>query len=393
MESIENKEELNNNLNDNDKDMIMYHKLVPIKNQSPLKLNNQIIDRTHIKLLTYNLFLRPPLIKKKEDDYKNERLTLFYNHLKDYDIICIQELFETLNQRKHDLIRQATRNGFFFFIESPMTSVFDSFVVDAGILIFSRFPIKNWTFFPYPNGVDADGLSQKGFLYAQIEIKEAYIHLITTHLQSDDTHYNISNEIRLDQLKIINSFISNQLKKYYKKGDKIILTGGLNVDGNKYQFLPSIGNADKERYTIEYDKMIERLNSNGVSALDMLSPENGMKPCTFGLVDEETNQIESALSSKFQSTSRIGFDYIFDISYENFSSSLFCIDKSSLRVENFFSNSNLPLTQLNDHYGLSCHIAYIINGLNGQSEVYNKHIEEEEKQEEVPDEILPLINY
>lgn len=389
MESIEIKRELENVI-ERDKDLLMYHKLAPIKSQ--LTLNNQIFNRSYIKLLTYNLFLRPPLIKTNQDDYKNERLALFCDHLNDYDIICIQELFETLNQRKHDLIRHATQKGFFFFIESPMPEVFDSFVVDAGILIFSRFPIKNWTFRPFPHGVYADGLSQKGFLYAQIEVKTNIIHLITTHLQADDTHYNICNEIRLDQLKIINHFISNHLKKHYYKGDKIILAGDFNVDGNKYQYLPPIGNANKEIYLVEYDKMMEILNSNCISAIDLFSPQQGIKQSTYGSVDQDTKQIESVLSSKSHSIAQMAIDYIFDVSFENESSSIFVIDKLSLKVEKFLTTKRNPLTQLSDHYGLSCHIVYNINGINGNIR-YNKSHEEETKQQEIPDDIIPLVNY
>lgn len=53
-----------------------------------------------IKILTYNLFMRPPGIKNHLDDYKNERLEAVLSHLLNYDILCFQELFETGNFRK-----------------------------------------------------------------------------------------------------------------------------------------------------------------------------------------------------------------------------------------------------------------------------------------------------
>lgn len=36
--------------------------------------SQMMLPRTDIKLLTYNIFMRPPLIKNKKDDYKTERL-------------------------------------------------------------------------------------------------------------------------------------------------------------------------------------------------------------------------------------------------------------------------------------------------------------------------------
>lgn len=47
----------------------------------------------HIRLLTYNIFLRPPFIRNNADDYKNERFEEFLNHLDNYDVIALQEMF------------------------------------------------------------------------------------------------------------------------------------------------------------------------------------------------------------------------------------------------------------------------------------------------------------
>lgn len=53
-----------------------------------------------IKLLTYNLFLRPPPIKTNDDDFKNERLNDFLEIMDQFDVICFQEMFQTATFRK-----------------------------------------------------------------------------------------------------------------------------------------------------------------------------------------------------------------------------------------------------------------------------------------------------
>lgn len=53
-----------------------------------------------IKLLTYNVFLRPPPIKTNEDDFKNERLNDIFDRIGHYDIVCFQEMFQTATFRK-----------------------------------------------------------------------------------------------------------------------------------------------------------------------------------------------------------------------------------------------------------------------------------------------------
>ena len=65
------------------------------------------IERNHIKLLTYNMFMRPPPVKTNASDFKDARLNEFVKQLDDFDIICHQEIFTTLNTRKQRLISYA----------------------------------------------------------------------------------------------------------------------------------------------------------------------------------------------------------------------------------------------------------------------------------------------
>lgn len=43
-----------------------------------------------LRLLTYNVFMRPPGINTHGDDFKDDRLIFIKQHIKDYDIICFQ---------------------------------------------------------------------------------------------------------------------------------------------------------------------------------------------------------------------------------------------------------------------------------------------------------------
>lgn len=55
--------------------------------------------------------MRPPGIKNNENDWKNERLQKVLDHIREYDILCFQELFETGNFRKENLIDFGIQNG------------------------------------------------------------------------------------------------------------------------------------------------------------------------------------------------------------------------------------------------------------------------------------------
>lgn len=99
----------------------------------------QIFQNLSIRLLTYNIFLRPPPVKNNFDDYKNERCNEFLKTINDYDIICLQEIFGFLNKRKHKIVKKAFKNGFHYFASSHSPSFFSTFLVDGGLLTLSRY--------------------------------------------------------------------------------------------------------------------------------------------------------------------------------------------------------------------------------------------------------------
>jgi endonuclease/exonuclease/phosphatase family metal-dependent hydrolase len=165
-----------NNLN------IFYHPLSDIKNDEVKETS--ILKRNEIRILNYNIFIRPPLIKNNEDDWKDERLDDFIKEMHNYDIICLQEMFSSFSFRKLKLISEAVKQGFFFYVESDTPSMTSMCLVDGGLLILSRFPIVNYCYSGYSDGVDVDQFVNKGALYAQIRVRDSNLHLFVTHLQA-----------------------------------------------------------------------------------------------------------------------------------------------------------------------------------------------------------------
>jgi hypothetical protein len=114
-----------------------YHPLQDLDFQYVKELN--FVNRSTIRLLSYNVFLRPPPVKNNEDDYKNERLADIIHRLDEYDIVCLQEMFGSFSLRKQTLIKFAKQLGFFFIVEPPSPSFYSSYLIDAGLLILSRY--------------------------------------------------------------------------------------------------------------------------------------------------------------------------------------------------------------------------------------------------------------
>jgi endonuclease/exonuclease/phosphatase family metal-dependent hydrolase len=97
--------------------------------------------KKEIKIITYNIFMRPYLIKTNDSDYKDKRLPLIAKYISSYDIVCLQEVFDNFTHRKHELLIWAKKLGFNYFAHLPNPDFTSDFIVDGGLLILSKFPI------------------------------------------------------------------------------------------------------------------------------------------------------------------------------------------------------------------------------------------------------------
>ena len=101
-------------------------------------VSEKIVDRETIKVLTYNIFLRPPFAHNNDDDYKDERLIDFVQRLHNYDVLALQEVFGFFNNRKHEMVRYANQSGLFYYCYGLAPSFFQKSLVDGGTMVLSR---------------------------------------------------------------------------------------------------------------------------------------------------------------------------------------------------------------------------------------------------------------
>lgn len=188
-----------------------------------------------IRFLSLNLFLRPPPICTNETDYKDARSRYFSSILlRKYDIICLQEVFSALSNRRKKIIEKAMEQKFKYIVGSPDPPILSGCILDCGLLILSKYPIVESDFFPFTEALYPDRATYKGLLYAKIQVSNAVINLFTTHLQSK--HPTTSSQKYMDyritrrsQLQEISSIIRHKSNK----DDFIIIAGDLNVDGKE----------------------------------------------------------------------------------------------------------------------------------------------------------------
>jgi hypothetical protein len=118
--------------------------------------NDGLINNKAPRLLTFNMFMRPPGIKNNENDYKDERLDYIIKHILPFhDIITIQEAFAYANRRIDRFLKAAFDQGFYYHLASPRHYPWD-LAGDGGLLILSRFPIKKADRIEFSRGVHSD---------------------------------------------------------------------------------------------------------------------------------------------------------------------------------------------------------------------------------------------
>ena len=349
-----------------------------INNINKIQPNSEkVILRNSIRLLTYNFFCRPPPINSNDGDYKDARLNDFLEQLQNFDIICFQELFTTLNDRKHKMIREGAKVGLRFYASPRVPSFFSKYLTDSGLLILSRYPILENEFYEYFINVSGDAPSNKGVLYAKIKINDNFLFLFNTHLQS--TYYDESQkkidctiQVRTTQTEELINFVFNKLIALPKEeinNGCIIIAGDFNIDAHDNKFA-------KTKYKIpnynisEYNLLKLKFQKLG-TAIDLMEKKYNEHLYTYG--DNEKEEYDHTLTSKIERNMKQTLDYIWEIipnfnneiykeGYNMINDSYSFEDKNndnkikvlydSFKVQEFLVK-NRPYQQLSDHFGVS----------------------------------------
>ena len=374
-------DEMYNSLEIEDKEIQSFE--IPLKQNS----KNLLRHNNSIRILTYNFFSRPPPINTNGTDYKDSRLNDFISYLPDFDIICFQEVFTMFNDRKHRMIREGAKAGLKYYVSAKVPSFFSKYICDSGLLILSRYEIVENDSYDYFLNVSGDAVSNKGILYAKIRIKDRYLFLFNTHLQSsylDESPKNINCTVqtRTGQVEELINYAYNKLISTSEEEIKngcVLIVGDFNIDAHDNKFA-------KERYNIpkynisEYELLKQKLNKLG-SAIDLMYKKYNNHLFTFG--NNEKPEYDQVLTGKAELNLKQTLDYMWEIipNYQNdiykninFNYNILEGDNKNekneenekdkirvlydtLKVEEFLVK-NKPYQQLSDHFGVSVELSY-----------------------------------
>eukprot|EP01113_Clastostelium_recurvatum_P002747 TRINITY_DN11167_c0_g1_i1.p1 TRINITY_DN11167_c0_g1~~TRINITY_DN11167_c0_g1_i1.p1 ORF type:complete len:431 (-),score=87.81 TRINITY_DN11167_c0_g1_i1:43-1335(-) len=343
---------------------------------------------TPVKVLTYNMFLRPPIVRNNESDFKEVRLDAFIDMLKDkeYDVLILQEIFCRITDRQHRLIEAAKTHGYLYHTVAteaawtwhetlfPITGCATRpKLVDAGLLILSRYPIVAADAHMFTHGNQIDAWAAKQVIHAKIRLSHNnFCHVFNTHLQSnysDNTPVQnaLNNLARQLQILEMAAFIERVTKG---SRDPILIGGDLNINAKavapiniwshaSYTEYAAAKNLKTDTNISEYEYMMLVLRSVCPSLRDVLLHDKGEHLVTYAdyYICKETGlklPRESVLTDKSDLCIGARLDYLL---FSPSSTSSISLDGGSADVQTFpcqiATKSGHVVTQLSDHYGIS----------------------------------------
>ncbi|MER7516576.1 sphingomyelin phosphodiesterase [Streptomyces sp. NPDC126499] len=113
---------------------------------------------------------------------------------------------------------------------------------DGGVTLLSKWPIVRKEQYVYKDACGADWYSNKGFVYAVLNVGGTKVHVVGTHAQSTDPGCSAGEaaQMRSRQFKNIDAFLD---AKNIPAGEQVIVTGDLNVDSRTPEYATMLADA------------------------------------------------------------------------------------------------------------------------------------------------------
>jgi len=234
------------------------------------KLGATHLRRQSLRLLSYNVFVRPPGISARGNDFKDERLARLLAQLVrlDVDVVALQELFRFGSPRQRAFVWAACRLGGYRYSAAlpypPRGWHWPPRILDGGVTVLSRLPVERVAFTTYRSAHwhYIDCLVAKGVLCVHLRmpfhepstgaVHPGKVALFATHAQAGNASYPGIRVIRRKQLQQLARFVQEE-----EAGEGIlpaIICGDLNLNGMDGDL------ADRD--SSEYTEMMSILNGD-----------------------------------------------------------------------------------------------------------------------------------
>ena len=150
-----------------------------------------LLAQDSLKILTWNIQMLPSFAKSNG---KIKRAKAIVNQLnqRDYELIIFQELFHKHSRRivtngLSDLYPHHTQ----ILNKKPL-----SLKANGGVMIFSKYPIRQVHQIRFKDRTGFDRLARKGAVLAEVDVKGKFVQVIGTHLQAFGTQEILYSQYR-----------------------------------------------------------------------------------------------------------------------------------------------------------------------------------------------------
>ncbi|MFB6942481.1 MULTISPECIES: sphingomyelin phosphodiesterase [unclassified Streptomyces] len=206
-------------------------------------------DVPSLRVLTYNTFLMSKnLYPNWGQDHRAAEIpkaSFFQGH----DVVVLQEAFD--NSASDALARNASTQ---YPYQTPVVgrskSGWDATggaysattPEDGGVTVLSKWPIVRKEQYIYKDACGSDWWSNKGFVYAELDVDGARVHVVGTHAQSTDSGCKTGEaaQMRSRQFKQIDAFLD---AKNIPASEQVIVAGDMNVDSHSPEYASMLADA------------------------------------------------------------------------------------------------------------------------------------------------------
>ncbi|KAF9582015.1 hypothetical protein BGW38_000770 [Lunasporangiospora selenospora] len=239
-------------------------------------------QNTTLSVLSNNVYFLSEVLYPNWGQRHRAQLIADSQYIKGHDVVVIQECFDTdpctilrdglRSQYPHmtPVVGQ-TRGGW----DSTSGSYSSTASENGGVLIMSKWPIKQKHQFVYKYGCGADWFSNKGFAYVVLDYKGTNLHVFGTHLQSDASGCTSGQaaRFRTSALEAWRGYING---RKIPANEPVIMAGDFNII----------------RDSSEYKSFLSTLQVNPPSAFTDKHHSQGIKSLTQSVLKLKTTPYE-----------------------------------------------------------------------------------------------------
>ncbi|MFD9635581.1 sphingomyelin phosphodiesterase [Streptomyces violascens] len=201
-----------------------------------------------LKVLTYNTFLMSQNLYPNWGQEHRAQAIPAAPFFQGNDVVVLQEAFD--NSASDALKRNASAQ---YPYQTPVVgrskdgwdatggSYSSTTPEDGGVTLLSKWPILHKEQYVYKDACGSDWWSNKGFVYAVLNVNGTKVHIVGTHTQSTDSGCGAGEAVkdRALQFKAIKSFLD---AKNIPASEEVMVAGDLNVDSHGSEYASMLAN-------------------------------------------------------------------------------------------------------------------------------------------------------